>query len=322
MPISVLLTFNTLKKITTDVAMVAKAADGSDVVEVNEKGDAIRRKDAKFPNAVDKTATRIFAAGFPESGTTWMEIRDAFSVAGKVVYVQMRRDRSSKAFVGSAFIDFSTEDGAKKAVEEPPMFNGEKLHTVKRFADWRRKGSKGNKAPRQQPPKEIEIDMSKCILRVKGLKENDDWNAIKADVRTLIEENNVGNKDIRVSFVEILNDGVAFLKLSCTAEEAGDFVKAVSKPDAKITIDGTPVEVDYANEEEIKSYWERTKLKYTKAMNDSRFGRNRKRDRDEGEDKKDASEATSTENDDASTKTEEAPAEKKQKPNPEGEEGN
>lgn len=64
-------------------------------------------------------AKRLFVGGLPFT-TTEQELQDMFSKAGKIVSVKIITDKFTGRSKGFGFVEFETDDEAKKAIE---MFN-------------------------------------------------------------------------------------------------------------------------------------------------------------------------------------------------------
>ena len=260
-PISVLLTFNTLKSLTEDVAVVVAAAATSETVEVNETGDSLRRKCATLPEKLDDRLVRIVAKGLPMD-TKWQEVREAFNACGRVTYVTLRRDRATRAFVGSAFVDFRTEAGARKAVTEPPLFRGEKLREVQSFQLFKRGG-------RREERRSTAPSQNRLVLRLEPIANDASFKEIRNAMETLAETHATTN--VRPKFVDIVGGGVAFVRFSCEMEEAKEFVEVVKTK--TIQVDGKTVSISTPSETEIASFWERA------SGSSSNHGRGEKRRR-------------------------------------------
>ncbi|XP_022670499.1 la protein homolog isoform X1 [Varroa destructor] len=112
-----LLTFNRLKSLTTDKAVISDALKASDhgIVEVSEDNLKIRRNPSKplpesFKQAfVDRT---VYVKGFPKD-TTLDQLIDFFRPYGSGC-VKMRRFSFNRQFKGSVFVLMESEDAAKK----------------------------------------------------------------------------------------------------------------------------------------------------------------------------------------------------------------
>ncbi|KAL4641555.1 la-related protein 7 [Arapaima gigas] len=114
--ISVLTTFNRMKKITTDVKLIARALKNSSVVEVNLEGTKIRRQHplGEDPKNIDERT--IYVELLPKNVThCWIE--RVFSKCGKVVYISIPRYKSTGQAKGFAFVEFETEQQAQTAIE-------------------------------------------------------------------------------------------------------------------------------------------------------------------------------------------------------------
>ncbi|XP_036407210.1 la-related protein 7 isoform X1 [Megalops cyprinoides] len=114
--ISVLTTFNRMKKMTTDVKLIARALKNSSVVEVNLEGTKVRRQHplGEGPKNVDERT--VYVELLPKNVThSWIE--RVFSKCGTVVYTSVPRYKSTGQPKGFAFIEFETGEQAQKAIE-------------------------------------------------------------------------------------------------------------------------------------------------------------------------------------------------------------
>ncbi|KAM9501166.1 la-related protein 7 [Clarias gariepinus] len=114
--ISLLTTFNRMKKLTTDSKLIARALRNSDVVEVNLEGTQVRRKQPLGDSPSDVDNRTVYVELLPKDVThVWIE--RVFSKCGNVVYVSIPRYRSTGDSKGFAFVEFKTEAQAQKAIE-------------------------------------------------------------------------------------------------------------------------------------------------------------------------------------------------------------
>ncbi|XP_018615288.1 la-related protein 7 isoform X2 [Scleropages formosus] len=114
--ISVLTTFTRMKKITTDVKLIARALKNSSLVEINLEGTKIRRQHplGEEPKNVDERT--VYVELLPKNVThSWIE--RVFSKCGTVVYVSIPRYKSTGHAKGFAFVEFQTEEQAQAAIE-------------------------------------------------------------------------------------------------------------------------------------------------------------------------------------------------------------
>ena len=144
-PISTLLTFNKLKSLTQNESDVAAALKDSTEVVVSEDGSRIRRKDALPENDTSKTRT-LYVKGYPidDPDVSIESIQKDFSIFGKVLMVRCRKDPHTKKFKGSCFIEFSSEEEMKNAVDTANRNpedvriaeNGVKFDCVLTLSEW------------------------------------------------------------------------------------------------------------------------------------------------------------------------------------------
>eukprot|EP01035_Chromulina_nebulosa_P017798 gene17798-23406_t len=115
-PISVLLTFNKLRNLTTDEAAVANAIANSNVITLDEDRTRVRRLNPLPEDDTSKPKT-LYVKGFPveEPIVTIDEITEIFSVYGDIAIVRLRRDETKK-FKGSCFIEFVDKEGMLAAI--------------------------------------------------------------------------------------------------------------------------------------------------------------------------------------------------------------
>lgn len=115
-PISVLLTFNKLKSLTTDETVVANALKSSFEVVLSDDSKSIRRAKPLPEQDSSKTKT-LYVKGYPidDPDVTIESVSEQFSAFGKVNLVRFRKDHSTKKLKGSVFIEFDEEDSVSKA---------------------------------------------------------------------------------------------------------------------------------------------------------------------------------------------------------------
>ena len=111
--ISLLLTFQRMKQLTTDAAVVAAALADSEVVALNEEKTAFRRR-KPLPEVDDSLQRSVFVSGMKDS-TDLEALEEGFGAFGKVAAVRMRKNRSQK-FFGECFVEFFTVEDAEKFV--------------------------------------------------------------------------------------------------------------------------------------------------------------------------------------------------------------
>eukprot|EP00158_Paraphelidium_tribonemae_P010389 Partr_v1_DN5710_c0_g1_i1_m2378 putative La ribonucleoprotein domain family, member 7 len=109
-PITVLLTFNRLKALTTDPAVIAASLQDSVDLEVAGDNNAVRRTHP-LPSEDDSDTRCVYAKGPFPSDSTLDALQSFFAGFGAVKHLQMRRTRGKgeHTFKGSVFVEFATK---------------------------------------------------------------------------------------------------------------------------------------------------------------------------------------------------------------------
>ncbi|XP_067117291.1 la-related protein 7 [Osmerus mordax] len=114
--LSVLTTFNRMKKMSTDCKLIARALKNSSLVEVNLEGTKVRRQDPLGDDPKDVDTRTVYVELLPKDVKHgWIE--RVFSKCGNVVYVSIPKYKTSGQSKGFAFVEFETEEQAQKAIE-------------------------------------------------------------------------------------------------------------------------------------------------------------------------------------------------------------
>ncbi|XP_074849518.1 la-related protein 7 [Carettochelys insculpta] len=114
--ISLLVSFNKMKKLTTDGKLIARAVKSSSVVELDLEGTRIRRRQPLGEQPKDVDSRTVYVELLPKNvNHSWIE--RVFGKCGNVVYVSIPRYKSSGDPKGFAFVEFETREQADKAIE-------------------------------------------------------------------------------------------------------------------------------------------------------------------------------------------------------------
>ncbi|XP_069081404.1 lupus La protein [Pleurodeles waltl] len=124
-PLEIMTTFNRLNRLSKDFDVIADALvkSKSGLLELSEDRRKVRRSpDKPLPEVTEeyKNALKnrsVYVKGFPTDATL-DEIKTWFDGKGQVESIQMRRT-IQRAFKGSVFAVFGTNEAAKKFVETP-----------------------------------------------------------------------------------------------------------------------------------------------------------------------------------------------------------
>nr|XP_044999171.1 la-related protein 7 isoform X2 [Jaculus jaculus] len=114
--ISLLVSFNKMKKLTTDGKLIARALKSSAVVELDLEGTRIRRKKPLGERPKDEDERTVYVELLPKNVThSWIE--RVFGKCGNVVYISIPHYKSTGDPKGFAFVEFETKEQAAKAIE-------------------------------------------------------------------------------------------------------------------------------------------------------------------------------------------------------------
>uniref|UniRef100_A0A671FLZ8 La-related protein 7 n=1 Tax=Rhinolophus ferrumequinum TaxID=59479 RepID=A0A671FLZ8_RHIFE len=114
--ISLLVSFNKMKKLTTDGKLIARALKSSAVVELDLEGTRIRRRKPLGERPQDEDERTVYVELLPKNvNHSWIE--RVFGKCGNVVYISIPHYKSSGDPKGFAFVEFETKEQAAKAIE-------------------------------------------------------------------------------------------------------------------------------------------------------------------------------------------------------------
>lgn len=114
--ISLLVSFNKMKKLTTDGKLIARALKSSSVVELDLEGTRIRRRKPLGERPKDEEERTVYVELLPKNVThSWIE--RVFGKCGNVVYISIPHYKSTGDPKGFAFVEFETKEQAAKAIE-------------------------------------------------------------------------------------------------------------------------------------------------------------------------------------------------------------
>lgn len=275
-PISILLTFNKLKQLTTDVAVVADALKDSDTVVINSTGDKLKRA-TPLPD-VDTSAERtLYVKGYPVDDTevTIESIAAQFSAYGKVNMVKLRKT-IEKTFKGSALVEFSTAEEMNAAIKAAHdgetvtlAYKGVPLTHVTPFMTWhnekqayfaKRKGEKrkldevDNVADREDAEKQEEefTFESGLVFDVKGVPADVNALQLKQFFKAITEE---------VKFIDLVEGGAV---LRVASKAASDAIVAKAAEGLNFTPEGATeahvLTATLLTGEAENNYWQKFKV--------------------------------------------------------------
>lgn len=214
-PITVLLTFNKLKSLTTSVAEVAEAIADSDALVLNAAKDKVKRS-VPLPD-VDTSAERtLYVKGYPtdDADVTIESITEYFSAFGKVNMVKLRKTLE-KTFKGSVLVEFGSVAEMEAALKATHEYNGKPFVQVSTFADWnnerqafqnkRKRKSDGDAAEAEDKEDEELQFESGLVFRVTGVPPAATALQLKQFFKEVTED---------VKFVDLTEGGSAVLRVA------------------------------------------------------------------------------------------------------------
>lgn len=194
--ISVLLTFNRLKQLTTDAKVVAESLLESAEVQLSADLSKVRRARG-LPQADESKLTMVYLKGFPSDAT--LEQLEAWGPNGDVARYVMRRDLKRR-FKGSVFLEMKSRDAALAIVrqhnEKPLEFHGKPLIAVMMRDDYLRKKREQRTSSRTRRGTIREEDLMSgfkksatpgVIVKVNKLPEETHGEAFDAAVREIAD---------------------------------------------------------------------------------------------------------------------------------------
>ncbi|XP_015267368.1 PREDICTED: la-related protein 7 isoform X2 [Gekko japonicus] len=114
--ISLLVSFNKMKKLTTDRKLIARAVKNSSIVELDLEGTRIRRRQPLGEQPKDVDSRTVYVELLPKNvNHSWIE--RVFGKCGNVVYISIPRYKTTRDPKGFAFVEFETKEQAEKAIE-------------------------------------------------------------------------------------------------------------------------------------------------------------------------------------------------------------
>ncbi|XP_004867656.1 la-related protein 7 isoform X2 [Heterocephalus glaber] len=182
--ISLLVSFNKMKKLTTDGKLIARALKSSAIVELDLEGTRIRRKKPLGERPKDEDERTVYVELLPKNvNHSWIE--KVFGKCGNVVYISIPHYKSTGDPKGFAFVEFETKEQAAKAIEflnnppeEAPRKPGIFPKTVKnkpipvlRVAEKKKKKKKKGRMKKEDNVQEKGLSMdtsSVSICKVKA----------------------------------------------------------------------------------------------------------------------------------------------------------
>ena len=153
-----LLSFNRVKEICSDLSVLQEVCEGSDVVQLSADRSRVRRRHP-WPEVDTSRARSVLARGVPVSASL-DELLVFFGTFGAVNAVRFRRNEA-KERLDSVFVEFGSEaDAAKVVAMKQTEFAPGTIVTFDASTvgvEKEKKNSKNNKKQQQQVEKREEV---------------------------------------------------------------------------------------------------------------------------------------------------------------------
>lgn len=139
--LDVIASFSRMKTLSEDMEVIKAAlAKESSVIELNEDKSMVRRREA-LPESTETMSRSAYIKGFPTSATL-DEIQACLEPhSAHIQAVRMRRVPNSKEFKGSVFVEFATEEEAKRFATLSISFNSTPLIIKSKLAYFEEKNA-------------------------------------------------------------------------------------------------------------------------------------------------------------------------------------
>ncbi|XP_065365134.1 la-related protein 7 [Calliphora vicina] len=121
-PLEIFMTFNKMKALTSKVEDIAKSLSNSQLLELDETEQKVKRKIplAENRNVDEKT---LYVEALPSTADhEW--VRQIFERFGKVAYISLPKYNKSRKIKEFGFVEFEKEDSVSKAIKSFKEFNG------------------------------------------------------------------------------------------------------------------------------------------------------------------------------------------------------
>ncbi|XP_047987033.1 la protein homolog isoform X2 [Leguminivora glycinivorella] len=289
-PFEILIKFNRLAKLTTDLELIAKllGRSRSGLLEISEDNKKVRRSpDMPLPEMNEERRKEVqgrtvYAKGFPKDAAL-DAILTYFKQFEEVENVIMRRYQDNKTkkrlFKGSVFATFKTKEQAQKFLEQSEVKYGEndlirkwqEAYLAEKQEEYAAKKEKKDKKPKKEEQEAPQEDFQLPKGTVLHIEHGND--KIK---REDIKEGFAKFGDYEIAYVDSnLGDTQGWVRFAKENAAKEVFEKI---PDGKLTFADTEVTVKLLGEEEEAEYLTKT----IEHMKKRRFNYNKNKHQNKG----------------------------------------
>lgn len=261
--ISIIKDFNRMKALTTDEDVVVGALRNSSKLQVSEDGKMVRRKES-LPEE-DLSIPRSIVVKKIPGNPSLDELIKFFSTFGKVACVRKETDKKTKLFWGKVFVEFESEEEAKKAFEEATTYEGQETVRMTK-ASWIEKKKKEKEEwktkkqqEKEQKSKEQAEKAKRSVVDVPGrLVKLDNCHAELTQDKLREEFAKYGT----VKFVDFTTGNTSGYVRFDTPDQAAQAIKGYTE--AKTELCGQVLQVSLVTGDDEVSYFENIDKKSSK----------------------------------------------------------
>jgi len=204
--LSTMLKFNKLKQLTSDTAILAKAVGNSSSLQLNDGSTRVKRKE-KLKDIENVDSRTVYVEEFP-TNTDHDWIKSVFSTCGAVKYISLPKYKHNNQVKGFAFVEFSTEDEARKACQ---VLNTIQCKQKKRLSTNSNNGDNSAKKRNKKRRSNSESENNGNVVRQntkrrRSMSESSEGSPVKTNRRkrqssfcSIDENDNDNNRNININ---------------------------------------------------------------------------------------------------------------------------
>eukprot|EP00818_Percolomonas_sp_WS_P001623 CAMPEP_0117443762 /NCGR_PEP_ID=MMETSP0759-20121206/4872_1 /TAXON_ID=63605 /ORGANISM="Percolomonas cosmopolitus, Strain WS" /LENGTH=298 /DNA_ID=CAMNT_0005235767 /DNA_START=205 /DNA_END=1101 /DNA_ORIENTATION=+ len=253
--------FNRMKKITTDMDLVANALSDSEMLQLSEDKKSVRRV-VPLPENDDSKDRTIYVKRINKSASL-DDIIAFFEKHAQVNAVRMRHfvardsDKKEKSFKGSAFVEFKTKEDADKVMKmegdlkwddktDPLIFYWKKDYHKQKNEERRQQKRARDQEEKVHAEDQFKKNFKGCVVKIENIgdkKEGDNFSfvTIKDEMRKLS-----GQKQVHVEY-PAGNDNTAFVRM---IDRKGANTAVANAKNRKVILRGNEVALSVLDGEE------------------------------------------------------------------------
>jgi len=260
--LEVLATFNRLKALSNDISFIAKSIKNSQTLTLSEDEKSVKRTNP-LPEVDSSDLRTVVATGLPQDSIL-DDIEKMFAQFGKVLSTRLLKNQT-KTFQGRAFIEFSSEEEAKTAASQKPMFANKEItvQLKKDFFSGKKEKGKKRKRENDNQAKQNENDKKPAETEKAKIEEN-----------VILKYSGIGDAEIikRPEIKKLFEQYGSVKFVDFRDGQKQGYVRFWDAATAKATLEafsatppnvaGSPLQISLLQGDEEKEYWEKNVFKH------------------------------------------------------------